>query len=205
MGDLGGIVDSERGQVVDRHDGVFVMGGLAFVEGPLIGTDLDGINPSYLVEQTCLLLAGKEYDRETLGLEVWRIGVEEARRAKKETRRQIKARARAVLTAHLDETQLAEFERSGSFHVVGADGYTYLITVADQHNVYRIENGRRTFEYCIVTKNNVPTYDQMLAQMLLLMTNPSMFHEITNTWELDESGKRTIVHHSSDPAGWLRI
>lgn len=201
----GEIIDCAQCRIVDRHDGVFVMGGIAFVEGQQRGTNLEGVDLTYLVEQTCLLVAGKEYDRSTPGLEEWRIGVEDAKRSKQERRNQVLAKARAVLTLHLDEDQLAEFEKSGEFHVSGADGYTYLITEKKQHNVYRIEDGRRTVEYCIVTKNNVPIHDQMLAQMLLLMANPTMFHEITNAWTLSENGERTIVHHSSDPAGWFQI
>jgi hypothetical protein len=44
----------------------------------------------------------------------------------------------------------------------------------------------------------VPSHDQMLAQMLLLRANPSMFHEITNTWRLDEDGQR--VFQPNEPA-----
>lgn len=205
VGDIGGIVDSARGRIIDRHDGVFVMGGVAFVEGPRIGVSLEGIDPAYLIEQTCLLLAGRDYDRDTPGLEKWRIGVEDARRATKERHDQIEAKARAILMDHLDDTQLAEFESSGEFHVVGADGHTYLITGEEQHNVFRIEDGRKTFEYCVVTKNVVPICDQMLAQMLLLMTNPAMFHEVTNTWTLSEEGERTLIHHSQDPANFFRF
>ena len=32
----------------------------------------------------------------------------------------------------------------------------------------------------------------MLAQMILLMANPEMFHKITNKWPLTEDGKRVV-------------
>lgn len=196
---LDGIFDSARGRVVDRHHGVLVLGGMAFVEGVQLGTDLEGRDPTYLIEQTLLMLAGKDFDRECPGLETWRIRVEEVRREKEERRARVAAKALAILTAHLDEEQLVELETTGEFHVIGADGYQYLITKKGHHNVFRIEDGKQTFMYCIVTQGFVPEHDQMLAQMLLLQANPVMFHEITNTWEMGEDGKWKLVKKSRDP------
>lgn len=59
--------------------------------------------------------------------------------------------------------------------------------------MFRIEDGKKTFEYCIVTRGFLPVCDQMLAQNLLLQASPEMFHRITNTWYLSEEGKREMV------------
>jgi hypothetical protein len=179
--------------VYELDHGIWIDGGLAFVERAYMGIDLEGQDPSYLIEQLCLLLAGKDYDRSTFGLEAWRIRLEDEKRERKAKRDSVEAKARAILMAHLDETQVSEFESSGSFHVLGVDGYTYLITSKEQHNVFRIEGGRRTSEYCIVMKDFVPLQDQMLTQMLLLMTTPTMFHQIANTWEIREDGTRIRI------------
>lgn len=184
---------------------------MAFVERAYTGIDLDGQDPSYLIEQTCLLIAGKDYDRNIPRLEAWRVRLEEERRERKAKRDSVEAKARAILMAHLDETQVSEFESSGSFHVLGADGYTYLITSREQHNVFRIEEGRRTFEYCIVTRDFVPLQDQMLTQMLLLTTHPAMFHQIANTWEIREDGTRIriagrlvdVLENPAAQVGWV--
>lgn len=184
-----GMLDSDGGQVRDRH-GVLVLGGLAFVEGIHEGSDVGEEDPARWIEQACLALAGKSYDHEVPGLDPALEHIGRRRLEKEEARRQVEVRAKELLRSHLEEAQVEEFDQKGEFHVRGADGYLYLITNQVQHNVFRVEDGRRTFEYCIVVQDYVPNYDQMLAQMLLLRANPAMFHEITNTWELTVSGGR---------------
>lgn len=199
-----GILDSDGGQVIDRH-GVLVLGGLSYAENCQAGADIGNESPVRFIEQTCLALAKREHDPE-----VARVYLELIEKKKKEDKRKadaIKRRSRKILMSLLDETQQAEFKKrpsraSGkgdfafltslrkSFHVLGKDGFTYLITEQYQHNVFRIENGRRTFEYCIITKKHIPIYDQMLAQKLLLESNPQMFLDISNIWLLTEDGQR---------------
>jgi hypothetical protein len=187
-----GILDSEGGQIVDRH-GILFVGGLAFVEGVHLGLDLGERDPVYQIEQTCLALAGKEFDRNAPGIDDYIIEQVARRQAREETRLRVKARAKAILIAHLNESQQQEFEANNEFHVRGADGYRYLITDKSQHNVFRVEGGRRTMEYCIVSRGFLPSNDQMLSQLLLLQAAPEMFHKITNTWELTEDGQRVLI------------
>jgi hypothetical protein len=186
-----GFLDSDNGQVLDRH-GVLFNGGLVFVEGAHRGIDLEGQDPIRIIEHSCLSFAGREYDRTIPGLVPSLTHINEERQKAEERRTQVQARARTILLAHLNDEQKEELEASRYFHVRGADGFLYRIIDKFQHNVFRVEDGRDTFEYCIVTKTHVPIHDQMLAQALLLMANPSMFHEVTNTWALTEDGRRVF-------------
>jgi len=185
--DFTGILDPYGVQVVDRH-GVLLMGGLAYADGVHIGIDLGDRDLVYQLEQTCLALAGKEFDQGVPHLLEFMARVGNRNQERVENSR----RARELLRSHLNNEQCQEFDANGQFHVRGADGYNYLIIDQSHHNVFRVEAGRRVFEYCIVSKHFVPNHDQMLAQMLLLRANPSMFHEITNTWRLEENGQRVF-------------
>jgi len=187
-------------RVQDRHQGVLIIGGLAFIEGVQVGTNLEGRDPTPAIEQTCLMLAGKDFDRDTPDLEAWRIRAEEQRRARiernriaEDKRKKAAAKALAILTEYLSEEQRVEFETTGDFTVIGADGYQYLITSSGHHNVFRIEDGKKMFMYCIVCRGFIPKHDQMLAQMFLLQANPTMFHETTNTWGMGEDGTWKMV------------
>lgn len=182
-----GILDSDGGQVIDRH-GVLVLGGLSYIENCQEGVDIGDESPIRFIEQTCLALAGREHDQE-----VARTYLELIEKKKKDNKKKedaVKKRSRSILMSLLDKTQQAEFKKKKSFHVVGKDDFVYLVTGQYQHNVFRIEGGRRTFEYCIVTKNYVPLYDQMLSQKLLLESNPQMFLGISNMWLLTEDKQR---------------
>lgn len=175
----------------DRHK-INLLGGLAFIPRVIQGHPLEGRNPARIIEQMCLRLAGKEYDS---SVELVPEFLEEAVQKSKEREKRINrvlARAKATLRSHLTSSQREEFDSTGQFHVRGADGYVYLILDQIQHNVFRIEDGKRTAEYCIITESHVPTQDQMLAQKLLLEANPQMFHDITNTWLITEDGKRVF-------------
>ncbi len=186
-----GIVDYRGVKVVDRH-GVLLIGGLAYVDGLHEGVDVGDRDLIYQVEQTCLALAGKEFDQEVPDLPEFIDHIGNRRREREETIQRVSHRARELLRSHLNNEQCREFDASGQFHVRGADGYNYLIVDQCQHNVFRVEGEHRIFEYCIISKHAIPNHDQMLAQMLLLRANPSMFHEITNTWRLQEDGQRVF-------------
>jgi hypothetical protein len=174
----------------DRH-GVMLIGGLSFIPGIHEGVSIeDRQTIIHVIEQACLGLAGKPYDRSIDQVYPVVPGHVERVRLRKERDERVLSKAKAILCDHLSECQLEEFQLSGLFHVQGADGYTYLITNMPQHNVFRIEGDRRTVEYCIITDVSVPTYDQMLAQKLLLESSPEVFHEATNTWVLTEDGTR---------------
>jgi hypothetical protein len=191
-GDENVLLDSSRGLITDRHH-LVILGGLAFIPGIQEGFDFTGRDPIRYIEHLCLAIASREYDHSIDGLEGFITQLEVTRRERYEAKQVVTDKARAILEAHLLPEQVEEFRAKDEFHIQGADGFEYLITNGYQHNVFRIEDGRRTFEYCIITRGFLPVYDQMLAQKLLLQANPEMFHRVTNTWSLAEDGTREIV------------
>jgi hypothetical protein len=191
-GDESILLDSSRGLITDRHH-LVILGGLAFIQDIHEGVDFTGRDPTRYIEHTCLAIAGREYDHSIEGVEGFITQLEVTRRERYEVKQAVTAKSKAILEAHLFPEQVEEFRAKDEFHIQGADGFEYLITNGYQHNVFRIEDGRRTFEYCIITRGFLPVYDQMLAQKLLLQANPEMFHRVTNTWSLAEDGTREIV------------
>lgn len=84
-------------------------------------------------------------------------------------------RSKELLLAHLSSEQRHEFNNAGCFHVFGGESETlYQIRSEHNFNVYA-----RGVDYC-ATLPNVPIYDQMLAQMLMLKFNERRFYETAN-------------------------
>lgn len=92
-----------------------------------------------------------------MGRRVWRRKVASARR-----------RARSLLHRHLTREQRWDLRGSHSFEVVGQDGRAYQITEGSCNNVFLLEGGERRFRLCVVAKVNIPIYDLMLAQKLMI-------------------------------------
>ncbi len=109
--------------------------------------------------------------------------------------KEVQGRARRLLEAHLDEEQMAEFNKKLRFRVRGSDGLIYLITFETHGNVWQIETGAtgKTIprqNYCIVPKEDIPIYDQMLAQKLMIETDLDEFKRIANVTRFDDEGNR---------------
>lgn len=88
-------------------------------------------------------------------------------------------RARAVLLAHLDDAQRAEYEQYRRFRVRGQDGREYEIRHGRQQNVYLRESRNWVILYCI-THPSMPDEDIMLAQKLMLEANIAEFLRVAN-------------------------
>lgn len=181
--------------------GTLIIAGCAYVPNSGYGAPLNGADPVQLVMDVCrttdpfmqahvgctpleLMLdledAHPIVANALFGAARRRI---EAQRAD-EKREAVEVRSRTLLHEFLDDEQMAEMTARTQFYVQGADGHTYLIRKGHGHNVFRIEGGERTVEYCLVCKGWVPDYDLMLTQMLLLQADPAMFIETANTREL---------------------
>jgi hypothetical protein len=79
--------------------------------------------------------------------------------------------------------------RAGYFDVIGQDGKTYRIKVGSCQNVWLLEDGVETKNYCIVAKNEwIPVSDLMLAQKLFLQHNIQAFFATANVRELRGRG-----------------
>lgn len=85
-------------------------------------------------------------------------------------------RAEALLHRYLTKDQRWSLRAQKSFFVTAKDGHLYEILAAGNNNVVRYdENGKALYRFCIVAKKSIPAYDLMLAQKLLLETNPRSF------------------------------
>jgi hypothetical protein len=118
----------------------------------------------------------REHQRyELMTLEARRIEGKKAKLAEK--------RAAKILDRHLTHKQRRELARKKYFHVRGQDGRTYQVTAHSQQNVFLIENGRRTMQFCAVSSVHIPIPDLLLAQKLLIEHNIEHFLAIANKWE----------------------
>lgn len=86
-----------------------------------------------------------------------------------------KEKARQLLMRNLDDGQLKSFKKDGTFRVTAKDGKTYTISTARSFNV-KAEDGTR---YCGQLADT-PIEDQMLAQKLLLQSEPEKFFKNAN-------------------------
>ena len=93
-------------------------------------------------------------------------------------------KAEDLLKSILNNEQLKEFNEKTYFTTVGnKSGKKYRITKKDAHGVFRINDtlDRLIEEYCIVPNNSdIPTYDRMVMQKLLLENDEERFLEIAN-------------------------
>lgn len=86
-----------------------------------------------------------------------------------------KEKARQLLMRNLDDGQLKSFKKDGTFRVTAKDGKAYTIKTARSFNVVA-EDGTK---YCGQLRD-APIEDQMLAQKLLLQSDPEKFFKNAN-------------------------
>ena len=89
-------------------------------------------------------------------------------------------RAKALLVQCLNPEQRMDLEESGSFYVTTKNGNRYLIRRGWAGNVFKIEKHMRTEALCIHPREQVPEYDNMLAQKLLLEADEKAFRQTAN-------------------------
>lgn len=84
-------------------------------------------------------------------------------------------RAYQFLIDHLDEHQRASLALHRSFELVSQRGRVYRIMQGDSMNVVRLRrDGSRYGRYCGLP-NDVPIFDTMLAQLILLKCDEDYF------------------------------
>lgn len=100
-----------------------------------------------------------------------------------------KERARQLLMRNLDAGQLRSFKADGSFRVTAKGGEVYTIKTARSFNVVAADGT----SYCGQTADT-PVEDQMLAQKLLLQSDPDAFFKNANVSSPQEAvGQRHFV------------
>lgn len=88
------------------------------------------------------------------------------------------ARAKALLHQFLTREQRWSLRAHGHFRAVGQDGQLY--EVGGLRGVRLIVDGRVHTHYCIHPLEEIPSYDVLLAQKLLLETNIELFLSTAN-------------------------
>jgi hypothetical protein len=106
-------------------------------------------------------------------------------------RQKAKERALKLLRASLSDRQWEQFQANRFFEVIGPDGRTrYAIYQGRSANVYRLdETGKPLKRLCIHPRIDCPDEDTMLAQKLMIETNPLEFERIANHHPLDERSR----------------
>lgn len=90
-------------------------------------------------------------------------------------------RARELLLANLSKEQREQFSKDKTFKVIGGDGAFFEIGLGRSGNVREVDkDGKGIARFCIHPAEMVPDEDTMLAQKLLLETDPASFRKIAN-------------------------
>ena len=188
----------ETTDVSDLISGRMVFNSL-FVAAAIVPGTIEGAvphpwryEPLSTLAQLCTIIEAETEPEEPLLKAAW-LQLAEGREQNRQWR-EIQGRALRLLEAHLDEGQLSEFQKQHRFRVQGADGLVYLITYETHGNIWQIEtagDGKtipRT-NYCIVPQEEIPIYDQMLAQKFLIETDLDGFKRIANAKRFNDEGK----------------
>jgi len=134
-----------------------------------------------LIQRFCLL--GEERSEPTDCLKnTWRsLQVRKQQSHEQHERfKRSQARSLGLLLSQLDESQAKELNERHRFTMLGRDGQRYLITYRQHGNVWLLgADGKPVTNYCIVN-DDVPIYDQMLGQKLLLENDLEAFLRIAN-------------------------
>jgi hypothetical protein len=72
----------------------------------------------------------------------------------------------------------------GQITVETAHGRLYRLDGRRQHNAFELDGGEPVREFCIHAPHNIPLYDHLAAQVLMLQAEPDEFDRIANVWDL---------------------
>jgi len=99
----------------------------------------------------------------------------------KPTRSAIK-KSKALLYKFLTRQQKWDLRATKTFTEVGSDGYIYRIGLNRAANV-RTERDGQTYHICsVLVQNDIPVYDEVLAQLLLIRTDVRQFLKRSNVF-----------------------
>lgn len=163
----------------------FVVGGMAFVGGTVAeASPLGEADPAVLILDYLRGRTGQDtaaiHPAVQTSLQRRLLVREEA-----ETRRRLDTKAaersRVLLESFLNPAQLAEFREDQTFHMTIQDGRRFKITSRMGYNVYLLDDqGVKQASYCVISREAVPLFDQMLAQKVMLEAVPDEFFRIAN-------------------------
>lgn len=88
--------------------------------------------------------------------------------------RRAENKAKALLHRYLTKEQRLELRKTKAFTAKAKDGKSYYITLGSSTNVF-IEHEGTKYALCVIPKTWLPTYDTLLAQKIMLETDPEAF------------------------------
>lgn len=101
-------------------------------------------------------------------------------------------RAQDLLDTLLDTEARRQLAEQDAFLVRAGDGRSFRIERGVSMNVVLVEGDVDVVRYCVHIADYVPTPDHMLAQKLLLESNPTEFYRMANhQWLTADEGLRT--------------
>lgn len=106
-------------------------------------------------------------------------------KARKRGERRAHIKAKALLYHNLTREQKWELRATKAFTITGADGKQYRITEASSNNVKYVVDGVDQKSLCVVAAGiQLPVYDLMLAQKLMLECAPDAFWQLAVVTDL---------------------
>lgn len=100
---------------------------------------------------------------------------------RREADRTARDRARQLLLGYLNDEQRREFEKTDQFVVYGSmTGTHYRLTTDRSFGIHVLVLDKRVGKLCATPRDMVPSYDQMLAQKLLIETDEPRFLKLAN-------------------------
>jgi hypothetical protein len=102
------------------------------------------------------------------------------------------SRALRILKSVLSPEQARQFDEHQFFEVQAQNGTVrYLLARGRSANVYRLDaEGKPVKRFCVHPGIACPDEDTLLAQKLLLETNPAEFERLANVHQMDDRGRR---------------
>ncbi len=126
-------------------------------------------------------LSAEELERQVA--EQKKIAAEWEAKARKEQaeREAAEKRAEELLIRCLDAEQRKQFRKEKKFKVIGGDGATFELGYTRSGNAREFDaDGKPIARFCIHPREDVPIPDVLLAQKLMLETDPASFRKIAN-------------------------
>lgn len=120
--------------------------------------------------------------RESL-MRLYRHHLSAGSKLQRREQRLAEVKAKALLHRYLTKEQRLELRKTNAFTAKAKDGKNYLITRVLDPNVF-IEHEGTKYALCVIPKEWLPTYDTLLAQKIMLETDPEAFLRlavVTNT------------------------
>lgn len=177
---------------------LFVIGALAFTTDSLEGA-FEAADPYPALWEFFLLSDNAESPTTPELRPAWeRIRTHRRRSAEiAEAHHLAEGRARRLFLSSLDEEQRAEFDATERIFVLGQDGQQYLLLPGYHGNVFLVVDGMIVRSYCVAVTIEVPLWDSMMCQKLLLETDITDFLALANTEPVDPPIKAATARFKS--------